>query len=277
MKRNELPDTCFSVLPSTGQLIILKNGEKGYYPAEWDTGNRAENREIATTHNLRRGVTDIQETAMLAGSMFGWTVPGAAPQWYLDQARYVNSSMAKGHIKDPITSIYYPINDFLLRYEIMGKQYLYLPLSALPNELMGARSQYIMQPDLIRGMPLMPVGVNFGENGTCTVQLEQGSYLIGKMINEGYHITAQVRVGNAEFVIGEHSEAPSPFVTWERNCKNDGAGPPNFFWGHYHSNRTSCIEDFCERAGSEYKKQRDYMVLQEQHYTAPKKERGEAR
>ncbi len=144
MKRNELPDTCFSVLPSTGQLIILKNGEKGYYPAEWDTGNRAENREIATNHNLQRGISDIQESAMLAGSMFGWTVPGADPQWYLDNAKYVNSNTAKGHIKDPIMSIYYPINDFLLRYEIMGRQSLYLPLSALPKELLGARSQYII-------------------------------------------------------------------------------------------------------------------------------------
>ena len=42
MYRNELPDTCFSILPSTGQLIIIKKGESGYYPSEWDTGNREE-------------------------------------------------------------------------------------------------------------------------------------------------------------------------------------------------------------------------------------------
>ena len=71
MRRNELPDTCFSVLPSTGQLIIIKNGESGYYPSEWDTGSREENREIASGHNERRGISDIQESAMLAGSMFG--------------------------------------------------------------------------------------------------------------------------------------------------------------------------------------------------------------
>ena len=91
MRRNELPDTCLSVLASTGQLIIIKKGEHGYYPTDWDTGDRAENREIADTHNKRRGISDIQETAMIAGSMFGWTLPGASPQWYLNNAKYVNS------------------------------------------------------------------------------------------------------------------------------------------------------------------------------------------
>ena len=54
MRRNELPDTCFSVLPSTGQLIIIKKSESGYYPSEWDAGNREENRDIASSHNARQ-------------------------------------------------------------------------------------------------------------------------------------------------------------------------------------------------------------------------------
>lgn len=122
MRRNELPDTCLSTLPSTGQLVVLKHGVRGYYRSEWDTGNRAENRDIADSHNRRRGITDIQETAMMAGSMFGWDTPGAEPQWYLDNARYRNATTAKGHIKDPVMSIYYPVDDFLLRYEVMGKE-----------------------------------------------------------------------------------------------------------------------------------------------------------
>ena len=91
MRRNELPDFCLSTLPSSGQLIILRKGERGYYASEWDTGKREENRNIARTHNRRRGISDIQEAAMSAGSMFGWHTPGADPQWYLDNARYVNA------------------------------------------------------------------------------------------------------------------------------------------------------------------------------------------
>ena len=102
MRRNELPDFCLSTLPSTGQLIILKRGERGYYASDWDTRKREENQNIAREPNRRRGISDIQEAAMRAGSMFGWHTPGADPQWYLDNARYVNATTAKGHIKDPV-------------------------------------------------------------------------------------------------------------------------------------------------------------------------------
>lgn len=275
--RNDLPETCFSVLPSSGQLIIIRHGERGYYPSEWDTGSREENREIASSHNARRGITDIQEAAMLAGSMFGWNTPGANPQWYLDNARYVNSNIVQGHIKDPIMSVYYPVSSFLLCYEIMGKQHFYLPMDKLPQELMGQGSQFIMQPDLVCGVPVMPVKVTFAKNGSCTMELEHGSYVVGKIINADYQITAHVRVANAEFAIGECDKAPDPFVTWVRNCKNDGDGPPNYFWGHYRSYRAAAVEDFCERANDEYKKQQNRMVQQEQKRTTPKKERGAAR
>lgn len=128
MRRNELPDFCLSTLPSSGQLIILRKGERGYYASEWDTGKREENQNIAREHNRRRGISDIQEAAMSAGSMFGWNLPGADPQWYLDNARYVNATTAKGHIKDPVMSIYYPVDDFLLQYEILGEAKMYLPI-----------------------------------------------------------------------------------------------------------------------------------------------------
>ena len=71
MRRNELPDTCFSVLPSTGQLIIIKKSESGYYPSEWETGDKERNVEEADRLNERLGVTPAQRLAMEIGSMCG--------------------------------------------------------------------------------------------------------------------------------------------------------------------------------------------------------------
>ncbi|WP_294852442.1 DUF4314 domain-containing protein [uncultured Oscillibacter sp.] len=77
-----LPETCLSTMPGSGTLIVIKRGESGYYPSDWDTGDPAKNREIADEHNQRRGITPAQEQAMQVGSMFGWEVPGADPKAY---------------------------------------------------------------------------------------------------------------------------------------------------------------------------------------------------
>lgn len=51
--RNKLPELCCSVLPSTGELIIIKRGERGYYRSEWNTDSREENQKIADFTNSR--------------------------------------------------------------------------------------------------------------------------------------------------------------------------------------------------------------------------------
>ncbi len=76
-----LPETCFSVLPSTGELILIKRGGKGYYPSEWSLSTREENEKLAVQMNEREGITAAQRMAMDAGSMFGWHVPGADPEF----------------------------------------------------------------------------------------------------------------------------------------------------------------------------------------------------
>ena len=99
MRRNELPDFCLSTLPSSGQLIILRKGERGYYASDWDTGKREENQNIAREHNRQRGISDIQEAAMIAGSMFGWNLPGADPQWYRESGSAGKRSVVRNDDK----------------------------------------------------------------------------------------------------------------------------------------------------------------------------------
>lgn len=68
----ELPDMCFSTLPSDGSLICVKHGETGYYRSDWDTGNPVKNRKIADYNNEKLGVSKEQEEAMVGKSMSGW-------------------------------------------------------------------------------------------------------------------------------------------------------------------------------------------------------------
>lgn len=77
-----LPELCFSTLRTTGQLICIKRGETGYYPSEWDTGDKERNVELADELNKNLGVSPIQRQAMVVGSMAGWDVPGADPAKY---------------------------------------------------------------------------------------------------------------------------------------------------------------------------------------------------
>ena len=82
--RSSLPDKCFSYLETTGEMIVITKGEKGYTP----TGiypQYTSPRDGVAAVNEANGVTRAQEAAMVAGSMFGWHVPNADPKNYDDQ------------------------------------------------------------------------------------------------------------------------------------------------------------------------------------------------
>ena len=86
--RSSLPVQCFSVLPSSGELILLTRGEKGYSPCyDFSTPDAQQNREFADDRNVKNGVTKAQEAAMFAGSMFGWQTPAADPRNYDEQGQ----------------------------------------------------------------------------------------------------------------------------------------------------------------------------------------------
>lgn len=77
-----LPEHCYAVLPGSGQLIEVRRGEKGYYPCAYSTSDREYNKVLANYFNAHEGISKAQAAAMLAGSMFGWSVPAADPSRY---------------------------------------------------------------------------------------------------------------------------------------------------------------------------------------------------
>ena len=92
-KANKLPDACYSVNNTTGEVIIIKNGETGYYPTTYSfKGEKA--KEFVKKANKELGVTCAQQHAMEIGSMFGWDVPGADP----DNA--INKKFNEGLVKN---------------------------------------------------------------------------------------------------------------------------------------------------------------------------------
>lgn len=84
--RSTLPGQCMSILPSTGEPIILKLGEQGYTPATLEVEGKT-SQEMVDLANGEIGVTKAQEAAMLAGSLFGWQTPAADPKNYDEQGQ----------------------------------------------------------------------------------------------------------------------------------------------------------------------------------------------
>jgi len=96
--QHELPYKCFSLLPSSGGIIIITRGQSGYAPFDSPAAPH-ELRPMVNKMNKDMGVTRAQEQAMLCGSMFGWSVPGAKPWNYNENGKPRLPSQPKK--KDP--------------------------------------------------------------------------------------------------------------------------------------------------------------------------------
>ena len=86
--RSSLPEKCFSVSEYTNGLIEVTKGIHGHTIAEKDLGALTP-REAADRLNRELGVTKAQEQTLVAGSLFGWTIPAADPQNYDAEGRAV--------------------------------------------------------------------------------------------------------------------------------------------------------------------------------------------
>jgi hypothetical protein len=81
--QHELPFDCVSTLPSTGEVIYIMNGDRGYQTWARSSPDPAVNRQMVDEQNQKMGVTRAQEAAMLGGSINGWDTPAAKP-WNYD-------------------------------------------------------------------------------------------------------------------------------------------------------------------------------------------------
>lgn len=81
----KLPELCYTVLKSDpNQLIAIKRGVVGYYPIHKPLPFNTAAKEWAKKLN-GDAVTTEQVEAMENGSMFGWEVPGADPDFVREQ------------------------------------------------------------------------------------------------------------------------------------------------------------------------------------------------
>ncbi len=252
--RNELPASCFSTLPGTGELVVLKRGIKGYFRCEESAGDKEMNQVIADFHNKIDGISPAQRLAMEIGSLSGFDVPGADPQMYLNSAKFLCSLEISGAIKDTVMSTQYPIQGNLLKYSVAGREVYYLEPQTVPSGLMGVRNDIIINADMVSGRPLVPVKKPvWSPHGVCNLELEDGSYTRGMEICEDYRVLAKTRVGSAEYVFGEMPTHDGFFVTWERTPENDGNGVPRYYWGNYFGTRRNALQDFSHRASDKFR------------------------
>lgn len=117
-----LPDLCYSVLPSSGELVVLKKGEAGYFSCAYNSDSEYHNRRQLKHLNERLQVTPAQRAAMEAGSMFGWDVPAADPNRY-----DMRGTPLPEH--DPSMEIIYTI--YQLKDTPDTREYRFMPLQRL--------------------------------------------------------------------------------------------------------------------------------------------------
>jgi hypothetical protein len=80
---DKLPEKAFATLSSTGETILVKRGEKGYFPQ--DAFINSDPNEL----NERLGVTKAEAKALYMGSMFGFDAPASDPDRYDENGEWI--------------------------------------------------------------------------------------------------------------------------------------------------------------------------------------------
>lgn len=82
-----LPEMCMARLMSDNSPILIKRGQVGYRPYNKDPDE----------FNRVVGITPAQREAMVAGSMFGFDVPGANPENYDEDGKPIAARKLAKH------------------------------------------------------------------------------------------------------------------------------------------------------------------------------------
>ena len=86
-----LPEKCFTVQPSSGELIAIERYKPGYQVSPMAHFKGKTSQQTADVLNGDMGVTRAQAAAMLAGATLGWTSPAADPNRYNKRGRPIQS------------------------------------------------------------------------------------------------------------------------------------------------------------------------------------------
>lgn len=89
--RASLPEQCYSMLADTGEIVVLKRGESGYFKTDIPFTSKEEAKELIETYNAKLGVGKAQAEAMRVGSMFGFHVAAADPKNYDENGQPVSA------------------------------------------------------------------------------------------------------------------------------------------------------------------------------------------
>lgn len=93
----KLPEVCAVYHPTTNEPVLVRRGEPGYYEVLQTPGFSVEK------FNYANGVSSPQQSAMLHGCMFGWSVPAADVDNPINQKELDKSN--KGPRSATITTI----------------------------------------------------------------------------------------------------------------------------------------------------------------------------
>lgn len=98
---DRLPECCFTVTPSTGELVSIKKGTIGYFPSTYNRDNVEENKNMANLLNNKLGNSRQQIAAMINGSFTNWNEdnPLINPNNYDAKGKYLKFESPKNKMR----------------------------------------------------------------------------------------------------------------------------------------------------------------------------------